>query len=183
MTDAVSPASAPSKSPRRRLLVMRHAKSSWATPQPPDHARPLNQRGRLAAVLMGAWIAETAGRIDHAVISTSVRTRETWDQAGALLPEPPPETRFKAALYLAEPATLLETVRALPDTAGSALIMGHNPGIEQFAARLSAADGPKSGAFPTAAVALFELTTEGDWRSSSFGGFRLLAFEQPKSLV
>ena len=41
----------------KRLILTRHAKSSWDDPAMPDHDRPLNDRGRAAAVQLGVWLA------------------------------------------------------------------------------------------------------------------------------
>ena len=63
----------------RRLIVMRHAKSSWKSDAETDHLRPLNKRGRDSAPLVAARLVEL-GWIPEAVYSSdSLRTRETWD--------------------------------------------------------------------------------------------------------
>ncbi|MEL7089640.1 MAG: histidine phosphatase family protein, partial [Planctomycetota bacterium] len=57
----------------RTLILMRHAKSSWDDPGLTDHDRPLNRRGRLAAPLMAAWLAEIDAAPDHALVSSAIR--------------------------------------------------------------------------------------------------------------
>lgn len=172
----------------KRLILMRHAKSAWDDPALADHERPLNPRGRLAAVLMGAWLAELmdreAWRINAALVSTSLRTRQTWDRiapflvvggAAALAPTWTPE------IYEAESSALFAALRAAPEPAETVLMLGHNPGMEEFADRLARADGPRPGRFPTAATAIF--AGAGRWAEVAPGGFQLVAMEQPKSLV
>ncbi|MEL6980296.1 MAG: histidine phosphatase family protein [Pseudomonadota bacterium] len=168
----------------RRLALLRHAKSDWSTQGEPDHARPLSLRGRLAAPLMGAWLAEQPWRIDLALISDAARTRETWARLAPLLPQTPPIETLEA-LYLAEPEAMLAALRKAPDKARTVLMIGHNPGLEQFALRLGDAQSPRPGAFPTAALGVFRLdgAAAPSWDCAAFGDFRLEAYEEPKGLV
>lgn len=161
----------------RRLVLMRHAKSSWAEGGLADHERPLNQRGRLAAALMGAWLAEQPWRLDAAIVSTSVRTRRTWDLLRLDAPTPVYEPR----IYEAEPTALLGVLRAAPEGAETVMMLGHNPGLEELSAMISAEGGPYPGRFATGAVAVFEMTAP--WRELGHGRARLTEFEAPKSLV
>ena len=166
--------------PVKRLILMRHAKSCWDDAALGDHDRPLNLRGRLGAVLMGAWLAEQPWRIEAALISTSVRTRETWVRIAPQLAGAP-TPRFEGRIYEATPEALLETLRAAPGEAETVLMLGHNPGMEEFSAMLAAPEGARPERFATSATAVFE--TERPWAEARGGGFRLIAFEAPKTLV
>ena len=115
----------------KQLLVLRHAKSSWNNPGLSDYDRPLNKRGRRAAPLMGAWIAEQGLQPDVVLCSTAVRAQETfqlvresanWDA----------EVLHTADLYLAPHHTYIEYLAQLPNHIQSALVIGHNPGIESL---------------------------------------------------
>ncbi|MEO1329544.1 MAG: histidine phosphatase family protein [Pseudomonadota bacterium] len=160
----------------KRLVLLRHAKSDWDDRTLPDHDRPLALRGRLAAPLMGAWLVEMDLAPDHIALSSSVRTRETWARLRPLLPTPP-EPAIEPSLYEATPETVLDVIRALPETARTALLIGHNPGLETLASLLSA----RSIAMPTAAACVFELSDR--WVDASPEAVRLAAFEAPKTLV
>ncbi|MEM9724486.1 MAG: histidine phosphatase family protein [Pseudomonadota bacterium] len=164
----------------RRLVLMRHAKSDWSI-SGGDHARPLNLRGRLAAPLMGAWLAEQPWSVDLAVVSSAVRTQETWARLSpALLAQSgrAPAMRTAPDLYEAEPDAIEAVIRKSPQDARTVLLLGHNPGIETYAARLAGA-GLR---FPTAAIAVFQLDAPA-WTDAQPGRLRLEAFEQPKSLI
>lgn len=165
----------------RRLVLMRHAKSDWSAPGQPDHARPLNRRGRLAAPLMAAFLAEQDWRIDLALISDAARTRETWERMRPLLPDVP-APRLEPRIYEAPPEALLAALQDAPDDARAVLMLGHNPGIDEFAHLLTAPGSPHPGRFPTAALAVFR-TAAPRWRDAAPGGFTLEAYEEPKSLV
>lgn len=164
----------------RRLALLRHAKSAWDDPTLPDHDRPLNLRGRLAATLMGAWFAEQPWRLDAALVSSSRRTQETWARVSQQL-DAPPEQIVAPEIYEAETIALLRALRTAPADAETVLMLGHNPGMEEFAARLGAPASPRPGAFPTATVAVF--TTEAAWAQADWGRFALVDVERPKTLV
>lgn len=113
----------------KRLILMRHAKSSWDDPWRDDHARPLNNRGRRSAAALGDWL-RSKGYVPDAVLSSdSRRTRETFAGLGLdLTPD------FLPGLYHAEAEAMLDVLR---DATGRCVLMiGHNPGIADFAARL-----------------------------------------------
>ena len=156
-----------------RLILLRHAKSDWHAGLS-DHERPLNRRGRLAAALMGAWISEE-GAPARALVSSAVRTQETWARLGLSAPM---ETR--PALYEAEAETILEEITLTEGGESPLLLIGHNPGIGEAANRLLR-EGV-IGAFPTAQAAIigFEAAR---WGEIAFGTGRLLALASPKGLV
>ena len=121
--------------PSRRLVLPRHAKSEWPDGVP-DHRRPLTGRGRRDAAAAGRWLREHVGRVDAVACSTAERTRETWALVAAELADPP-EPQFDDAIYGAPPDALLGVVADLPDDAGTALLVGHNPGLQDVVGLLS----------------------------------------------
>ena len=62
---------------RRRLIVMRHAKAEPFAPS--DHARTLTDKGLASARDAGAHLRDTGVKPEYAVVSSAVRTRQTWD--------------------------------------------------------------------------------------------------------
>ena len=135
----------------KRLLLLRHAKSSWKDALP-DHDRPLKKRGQRDAPLMGKRLAEQGELPELIVSSTAIRARDTA-LAFAEASRYAGEIRFEAKIYEAEASTLLSVIRALPDGAKSAMIVGHNPGLEDLVATLTA----KQERMTTAALAEIEL--------------------------
>lgn len=170
----------------KRLLLLRHAKSTWDDPSLDDFERPLAPRGRRAAPQMAAVLVERGWAPDAALVSPAARTRETWALVAAALPAPP-EPVFPRALYLASAAVLLDALRHAPAAADSLLLLGHNPGLERLAALLAGpgsdpdALGALRAKFPTAGLAVLE--TEGGWASLEEGGARLAAFLTPRGLA
>ncbi len=189
----------------RRLILLRHAKSDW--PDVPDQERPLAKRGRRDAPVVGRWLRGHGYLPDTVICSVARRTRQTWKLVAPELGGSPSVT-FEPRAYAASALNLLNLVRELPGTCRAALLIGHNPGIEDLAAHLAArlaeapdpagappsrapAGAPPSRAsggappppglrFPTAAVAVLEFG--GDWADLAPGRARLLDFATPADL-
>jgi phosphohistidine phosphatase len=171
----------------RQLLLLRHAKSSWDDMSIPDHDRPLSKRGRKAAAAMRAWIHAQRLAPDLALVSTALRTRQTF---AALQPWPhPPAVVFMEALYHAPGPAMLELLRQVEAPVRTLLLVGHNPGLMELATLLAGeaatqAEGTPAqrlaSAYPTAALAQFAL--ERPWSRIGEGAERLTAFIIPREL-
>ena len=117
----------------KRLILTRHAKSSWDDPLTPDHDRPLNERGKAAAADLGDWLASRGYVPDEVLCSDALRTRKTWSGIAPALPGTP-ILELKPALYHAGPDVMLAVLRHA--TGDTVMMIGHNPGIAEFAHRL-----------------------------------------------
>lgn len=142
----------------RRLILMRHAKSSWDNPLQSDHDRPLNKRGRRSADALGNWLRGCAYLPDEILCSTAARTCETCDRLR--LDDVP--TRYLDRLYMAGPDRMLAALQGA--TGATVLMLGHNPGIGDFAQSIVAAppQHDRFADYPTGAtlVVAFE---DGAW--------------------
>lgn len=137
----------------KTLLLLRHAKSSWDDPALDDHDRPLSKRGRRDAPRMGRLLRDEKIVPDVILSSTAERARETA-AAVAEASGFSGESRLLRALYLAGPAEILAALRAVRGDARSAMVVGHNPGIEELLSDLTGAETH----LPTAALARIDLT-------------------------
>ncbi|MFT3971990.1 MAG: histidine phosphatase family protein [Amaricoccus sp.] len=164
----------------RRLILMRHAKSSWADPGQRDLDRPLNKRGRKAAALVGAWLRDRGYLPELALVSSARRTQETW--AGVVAATGAAPTMYLPELYHAAANSMLAALHTAPD-AGTVLILGHQPGIAAFAGRLVATppDDEEFAKFPTTATAVIDFDVEG-WPAVDWGTGRLIDFVVPRAL-
>jgi phosphohistidine phosphatase len=169
--------------PKRTLLLLRHAKSSWDDPGLADRERPLAQRGRRAARAMGKSLRRRGVRIDRVLCSPSRRTRETLS-----LLELPKKTSilFEDQLYLASARTLLARIRRLRGEDRCVLVIGHDPGFEQLARRLVGDGRRKAGArlgkgFPPGTLAQLRVPDAG-WSALAPGSAYLERFTRPKDL-
>jgi phosphohistidine phosphatase len=167
----------------RRLMLLRHAKSA-RPPGVADIERPLAPRGRDAAGRMGAYLRGEALFPDIALVSSSRRTRETWDLVAPALDGV--EARFEPRIYEAPEARLLAVVREVEPDVRTLLMIGHNPGFEDLATRL-VGQGDRSASerlsekFPTAALAVIDFDAD-SWAGVAAGAGRLERFVTPKTL-
>ena len=164
----------------RRLVLLRHAKSSWEDDLP-DVERPLAPRGRRDAAAAGHWLAAHVGRPDLVLCSTAVRTRHTWARVAEAEPDAlgPVEVRFEPSIYEAWSDTLLNVARGLPDDVATAVLVGHGPGLPDLAQRLNRGSGSAPlPDFKTSAIAVFAVT--GPWRTLDPGTAVLTDFALPR---
>ena len=164
----------------RRLIVMRHAKSSWADPGQRDLDRPLNKRGKRAAALLGTWLKEKGYLPDHALVSTARRAQETW--SGVVATAGVAGTTYVPEIYHAAPETLMDVVRAAPDVA-CLLVLGHQPGMALFARHLLAEASAEAELerFPTGATAILDFDADA-WSAIAWSTGRLAGFVVPRQL-
>jgi phosphohistidine phosphatase len=164
----------------RRLIVMRHAKSSWADPGQRDLDRPLNKRGRRAAGLVGGWLKQKGYLPGEALVSTARRAQETW--AGVVAAAGAAPTSYVPEIYNAAPETLLGVVRGARDVE-CLLVLGHQPGVGALARRLLGRppDGADFDKFPTGATAVIDFETDG-WAELGWETGRLADFVAPREL-
>jgi phosphohistidine phosphatase len=117
----------------KRLLLVRHAKSSWADPGQRDIDRPLNERGRRNAPEMGKRLRERGLVPDLIVSSPARRALATAQLLADAFGMARGDIEIVDALYEASTATWLETIGALPAAVGTALMVGHNPELTELA--------------------------------------------------
>ena len=167
----------------KTLTLLRHAKSAWDDPVERDFDRPLNGRGRRAAARMGQWLREHEAGFDTVRASPALRVHQTIegieDGLGRAL-----SPVFDARIYMASGATLLELVQGF-DAASSALLIGHNPGLEDLLLLLTPPAEPLRAEaeikYPTATVAILELAVE-RWSDVAEGSATLRRFIRPRDL-
>lgn len=141
----------------KTLLLLRHAKSSWKQTDLADHDRPLKRRGQNAALRMGRLMQEESLIPDVVLCSTAVRARQT---AELVLQQcrPLPPISFLDDLYHAEPDQIARILSQIEKTIDCVLVIGHNPGLEEFCSRMT----ETTVVMPTAALAKIT-TSMADW--------------------
>lgn len=156
----------------KRLTLLRHAKSERDSPTGADFDRTLNDRGRADAARMGQKIRDLNLTFDLVLASPAQRVVETVEGVAGLSPQ------FDQRIYDASTESLLDIVRSTDDQVGSLLLVGHNPGFEQIAARLTDSEVEE---MPTAALAEIELPVD-HWRDVGERNGQLIRFIRPKGL-
>lgn len=174
----------------KRLFLLRHAKAKQANKDTPaDSERPLTERGRKDALLVGRAMREKGYRPDLILCSPSARTRETLEMARSEF-KGEARVEFLDALYAAGARQILQIIRGVSDGARKPLLIGHNPGFEECAALLTGrTDNPLADAlfnastekFPTGSLAVLDLQNP-HWKDIEPHGAALADFIRPEDL-
>lgn len=168
--------------PAKTLYLLRHAHTEKGDAITPDHERNLSPGGLEECEAIGNWIKKLNPQIDYVLSSDARRTQQTYREIGKRFPLPKAE--FTPQLYLAPAGKIMNLINKLPETANSALVIGHNPGFFEFAARAlpeeeraeAAADG-----FSTCGLFIMEAPVT-EWDLLSFGMGRFTYYVTPKTV-
>lgn len=133
----------------KTLYLMRHAKSSWSFDDLNDKERPLNDRGRDDAPLMGKALQQRKIHLDLLLSSPAVRAMSTAALVAREISYPHERIEVVEGIYRAEVPDLLAIVQHCPDTADTVLLVGHNNTLTDFANLLSP---NQLNELPTAAI-------------------------------
>jgi phosphohistidine phosphatase len=150
----------------RRLILFRHAKAEPRGAGTEDFDRPLTDRGRSDAALIGQVLAREGLVPDLALVSPAQRTSATWICARDAFPGVRAELR--AELYDASALTIRSLIRQAEDRADTLIVVGHNPGLHEVAVALlieagaSASEVKRVAArFPTATAVALDIDEAG----------------------
>jgi phosphohistidine phosphatase len=136
----------------KTLLILRHAKSSWANANMSDHERPLNDRGKQDAPRAGRWLRDQELTPDL-IITSSAERALTTAEAAALACDYDNEIAVTRAFYHAGPGNYLEVLAGLSDEYERVMVVGHNPGMEELVEQLT----DQMEVMVTAAIAVVHL--------------------------
>ena len=165
----------------KRLILIRHAKSSWSSGAADDQSRPLNDRGRAAAGKVGNWLKSQCYIPDQVLSSNATRCAQTWEGIAPAL-ETSPDVSFQEVLYLAGPQAMLSALHSA--TGNTVMMLGHMPGIGEFARDLRRDPPPAHEAFrkyPTGAVTVLDFKLE-SWADVQMGTGKFVAYTAPRAL-
>ncbi|PWD49541.1 phosphohistidine phosphatase [Serinibacter arcticus] len=158
----------------RTLVLLRHAKAEGFAGS--DEARPLAVAGRRQATAVGQALQASGPVPDAALVSSAVRTRQTWELLASGLTAPP-EPELLDDLYDATARSALDLVRHVEPDVRTLLVVGHEPVMSSLALLLA---GPGSidlhqvsAGIPTATRCV--LTLEGPWAELGRQGAALTA--------
>ncbi|MHB9881135.1 SixA phosphatase family protein [Pacificimonas sp. ICDLI1SI03] len=169
----------------KSVTLLRHAKSSWDDLVERDFDRPLNAKGRRAAVTMGRHMRQEKLEFDEVVASPAVRVIETLEgvEEGFGRQFTP---RFDRRIYMAAGETLLDIVHETEHDSDRLLLVGHNPGLEDLVFLLTPADGSEyrraiDVKYPTATLCEMRFDVE-NWADVVAGSGRIAQLVRPRDL-
>jgi phosphohistidine phosphatase len=161
----------------KTLYLMRHAKSSWDFPELSDHDRPLNNRGRKDAPLMGRELMAREVTVDLIVSSSAVRALTTATLVAKELEYDTEKIAIEEEIYRANKQELLSIIKNIPNQFDKVLLVGHNYTISELANMLSPEMVPN---MPTAAVVSLNFDC-GTWAEISKQQATCAFFDYPKN--
>jgi phosphohistidine phosphatase len=161
----------------KALLLIRHAKSSWAIAGQEDFDRPLNDRGHRDAPMMAERVKDRKVHIDAFVSSTANRAITTAGYFAKAWDVSKKDIIQVKKLYHAMPSVFLEVIRELDDQIKTAALFSHNPGITAFVNQLGVA---QLDDMPTCAVFAIKADTK-HWMDFADAPKEFWFFDYPKS--
>jgi phosphohistidine phosphatase len=145
----------------KTIIIVRHAKSSWADLGQQDFDRPLNARGEKDAPLMGERLAARNVNIDLLMSSTALRAQQTAQLIAGPLKMRVSDFALEPKLYHAPSYLIDAVICSLPNDANSVIIVCHNNGITDW---VNEQTGPLLPNMPTCGMASFSATEIADWK-------------------
>jgi phosphohistidine phosphatase len=121
----------------KRVILVRHAKSSWDDASLPDFERPLNERGKHDAPIMAKRLLDKKVEIDAFITSTARRARKTAVLFAKEYGQHKDDLIMVDALYHAGSEEFYNAIEQAPARARTIAIFSHNPGITEFANSLT----------------------------------------------
>jgi phosphohistidine phosphatase len=163
----------------KTLYLLRHAKSSWDDPELKDFERPLADRGRRDVPVMASRFQQRGSKLDCIICSPAARAKTTAKLMAEELGFDADEVASNPELYFAGAGMFLKAARLVDDHFESAMLVGHNPAITEFANLMT---GAEIGNIPTCGLVQMSLPIE-SWSEIEEHGAKLEEFDYPKKEV
>lgn len=162
---------------KKTIVLVRHAKSSWADDQLEDFERPLNERGLKDAPSMGQRLHQKEIAPDLIMSSPAFRAISTARRMARELAYDLRGIQCNTKIYEANVSALIEIIRNLPDDLNTVMLVGHNPGIHELCYYLTL-KLPED--FPTCATAVIRLDVD-QWKQVKQGSSFHFEIDYPKN--
>jgi phosphohistidine phosphatase len=161
-----------------RIMLLRHAQAE-RPPGLPDHQRPLTHRGQLEGKFIARYMLAEGLRPDLAIVSTAVRTQETWRHVSTAFDDTVDHVD-ESELYEVSMQGILQVIRNIKQGPHSVLLVGHNPGLSDVADYLCAPSASHAMAqmhrgYPPGALAVLDFDVD-QWTHIAHGGGKLERF-------
>lgn len=160
----------------KTLYLLRHAKSSWDDPELKDFERPLAKRGLNDAPVMAARFLARDKSVEFIVSSPAIRAKTTAKIFAETLGFPEDDIVSNPELYFAGTGMFLKAASQVDENCESAMLVGHNPAITEFANMMANADIDN---VPTCGLVELSLPIN-NWSEVETGSATLIDFDYPK---
>ncbi|NQV69578.1 MAG: histidine phosphatase family protein [Pseudohongiella sp.] len=160
----------------KTLYLLRHAKSSWDDPDLKDFERPLAERGLNDISVMAERLLNRQKPLGSIICSPAVRTKLTAKLLAEQIKFPADGISSNPELYFAGASMFLKAASLVDEDWDSAMLVGHNPAITDFANEMANTDIDK---IPTCGLVELSLPID-NWSDIQFGSATLVDFDYPK---
>jgi phosphohistidine phosphatase len=158
----------------KKLLIIRHAKSSWSFPGLNDHDRPLNDRGKKDVKKMGKVLISLFKEVQFIYCSSAKRAQETL--FGLKLKQP---VETQKSYYTFDVNQVMENIQGFDDNYEFVAMIGHNPALSEF---INAHSSLTIENLPTCGAVLLQWSDIASWKEMKLEQAKALAFITPKSI-
>ncbi len=163
----------------RKLVMIRHAKSSWSNPLQSDFERPLNERGEQDAPMMGERLKKLGLIPDLVISSPAKRAKQTAKRVAAAVGYDKDKIIYVDKLYHCIPAVFEEVIVELEEKYETVFIVAHNPGITDFINEVS--DKFRTDNVPTCGIAGIRFNAD-QWFDYKMEPKQVFFYDYPKNI-
>lgn len=160
----------------KKIIIIRHSKSSWKELSLGDFHRPLNNRGKTDGPIMANYLSSRISKISLLHCSSSLRTSETSKFFIERIKFD--KIQYDESLYHCSSSSILKIIMSYAEEFSSAMIIAHNPGLTNLineVTRITLDNLPTTG--------LAEINFNCDlWSDISFKNSDLIDLKFPKQL-
>ncbi len=160
----------------KRLVIIRHAKSSWSNALLEDFDRPLNERGKKDAPIMAKRLKEKKITPDLLITSPAKRAISTCKKFAKVFDIEKKLIHKEPKLYHASESTLLKIAKEIDDKYKVVFMFGHNPGLTEF---VNIASNLEIDNIPTTGVTVLEISS---WKKFGKEKSRAIYFDYPSNV-
>ncbi len=161
----------------KKLIIIRHCKSSWSDLSLNDFDRPLNNRGVQDGNLMSKELSKKIDNVDLLISSSSKRTRLTADFFIELIKIN--KISFIDDLYHSSSENIINKLKKISNNYKSIMVIGHNPGLTNLVNKLTSVNLYN---LPTCGVAIVNLNIKNWGLINNFSKYDLEWIKFPKQL-
>lgn len=163
----------------KKLILVRHAKSSWKHPELSDFERPLNKRGKRDAPFMAKLLMDEDVHPDLIVTSPAVRALTTAKVIAEELDYPEENIVKNESIYEADTQELLQIINNFPEDKKTIMMLGHNPGFTLLSNYIT---DKRIDNIPTCGIVNIDLNVE-KWKDVDFDNGKIISFDYPKKYI
>jgi phosphohistidine phosphatase len=163
----------------KSIILLRHAKSSWASPELDDYDRPLNERGLNDTIKCEKLYKTLIASKSQIISSSAQRTRQTAKKTCHFFNCIEKGIVWIDDLYLASAKKMLKIINMQPDIEDNLVVIGHNNGISHLAQLLT--NSAEVSHMPTLAAVKINFSAT-SWNEIFEGNGVLESFYYPKMI-